>query len=71
MMFDTDKLYKHINCLDTCIRVSSKQETSEGFLLKIDWLNFRYNLSYIASEEVFIPVQAAKYWEEFNITEAV
>jgi hypothetical protein len=64
-MFEVGKLYKHEKCLDTCIRVLDVALKDGEFILKASWHNFRYNMSYIATESLIITPEQRTRWKRY------
>lgn len=68
MMFEKNKLYKHVNCLDICFRPQEiNQQENGSFLLKGLWLNQHYDMLVICSDEIVITQNNIHQWRELNV----
>lgn len=71
-MFEIDKVYKHDNCLDTCIRVRKIEEADGYYNMLVDWHNFRYSMLVVHRLD---PIKVKKSdiasWSEFSALDAL
>ena len=67
-MFIPDKIYKHINCLDICFRVTSAREKENGDIhVKGLWLNQHYDMLVICSDDIIVTKDKIHQWRELNV----